>query len=113
MVTNPTYIVAIIVMSLGFVLAGQLVLAQNFGYNDYSDDSYSYNNEPRIDERYVSDSYDSYYYYSYSDDSYSYNNEPRIDERYVSDSYDSYYYDSYSDDSYSYNNEPRIDERYV
>ena len=96
MVTNPTYIVAIIVMSLSFVLAGQSVLAQNFGYNEYSDDSYyddsySYNKDPRIDERYVSDSYDSYY-----DDRYSYNKDLRIDKCYVSDSYDSYYDDRYS-----------------
>ena len=80
MVTNPTYTVTIIMMFLGFVIAGQSVLAQNFGYNDYSDDSYyddrySYNKDPRIDERYVSDSYDSYY-----DDRYSYNKDPRIDE---------------------------------
>ena len=54
---------ASLLLGLGFAIAGQSVLAQNFGYNDYSDDSYpdyssSYNKDPRDDEEDDRDSKD-------------------------------------------------------
>ena len=54
-----------LILGSGFAIVGQSVLAQNFGYNDYSDDSYSdysssYNEDPRDDKSYDSDTYDSY-----------------------------------------------------
>ena len=52
-----------LILGSGFAIAGQSVLAQNFGYNDYSYDSYSdysssYNKDPRDDEEDDRDSKD-------------------------------------------------------
>ena len=86
----PMAFLTSLILGSGFAIVGQSVLAQNFGYNDYSDDSYSdysssYNEDPRNDKSYDSDTYD-----SYSDYSPSYNKDPRDDKSYDSDTYDSY-----------------------
>ena len=54
---------ASILLGLGIPIPGQSVLNQNFGYNDYSDDSYpdyssNYNKDPRDDKKHDRDSKD-------------------------------------------------------
>ena len=48
----PMVFLTSLILGLGFAIAGQSVLDQNFGYDDYSDYSYSdyssrYNEDPR------------------------------------------------------------------
>ena len=51
----PMAFLTSLILGSGFTIVGQSVLAQNFGYNDYSYDSYSdysssYNKDPRNDK---------------------------------------------------------------